>query len=271
MIASRAAHQRNLTVDGIRVNIPTMTDAVTSIMAAVKQNRSFLVFTLNLSHVVQMKERGEFYDAYKRAHFVTADGFPIAVLGRMIGIPIKRTTGSDMLVPLCEEASRSDLPIFLLGSDDSTLAKSKQRLLTRFPDLRIVGSYSPDMPFDPHSADADEAIERIKDSGARLCFLALGAPRQEVFASRCFDRVPGLGLLCFGAALDFLAGTQERAPMFAQRAGLEWAWRAIREPRRLAPRYAQCLAVLPGLVADTIPQILNTHFGKNPGTQRWRH
>jgi exopolysaccharide biosynthesis WecB/TagA/CpsF family protein len=95
-----------------------------------------------------------------------------------------------------------------------------------------------------------------------LCFLALGAPRQELFASRCIDELDGTACLCIGAALDFIAGTQVRAPMFTQRAGLEWAWRMLKDPRRLAPRYARCAAAVPRLIAGTLPQILNARMRK---------
>ena len=95
--------------------------------------------------------------------------------------------------------------------------------------------HSPGRGFDPYSAEADDAIERVRASGARLCFLALGSPRQEIFAARCLDRIPGIGLLCIGASLDFIAGTQVRAPRLAQRMGLEWFWRAVLNPKRLAP------------------------------------
>ncbi|OQW54199.1 MAG: glycosyl transferase [Proteobacteria bacterium SG_bin9] len=267
MIATSEDLQNNLTVGGISVNLPTMTDAVNAVIAASYRKESFAVFTLNLSHVVQMRARSDFYDAYRSAEFVTADGMPIAMLGRMVGMEIERTTGSDMLTPICDAASFHDLPVFLMGANETTLAESRRRLLARHHGLRIVGSYVPDVPFDPLSSDADTAIAKIRASGARLCILALGAPRQEVFAIRCRDEVQGVGMLCFGAALDFLAETQERAPLAAQKVGLEWAWRAFREPRRLGPRYLQCLAVLPSLIAETVPQILHAHLG----TYRWRH
>lgn len=267
MNALREASRNNLTIGGISVNLPTMTHAVDAVVAATRQERSFAVFTLNLSHVVQMRAGSDFHTAYRRADFVTADGFPIAVLGRLVGMEIRRTTGSDMLTPVCEAASRHDLPVFLMGASETTLAESECRLLAQHDGLRIVGTYVPAAPFDPYSVDADVAIGRIRASGARLCILALGAPRQEIFAIRCRDEISGLGMLCFGAALDFLAETQQRAPLAAQRSGLEWAWRLLREPRRLGPRYLQCLAVLPSVVAETIPQILHAHLG----IYRWRH
>jgi exopolysaccharide biosynthesis WecB/TagA/CpsF family protein len=163
---------------------------------------------------------------------------------------------------LCEAAGKKGLPIFLFGSDRPTLDKTAAELRKRYQGLQIVGTFAPGRNFEAYSSEADTAIAQIRASGAKLCFLALGAPRQEVFASRCIDELDGTGCLCFGAALDFIAGTQVRAPMFTQRAGLEWAWRMLRDPRRLGPRYARCAAAVPRLIASTLPQILNARMRK---------
>jgi len=254
--------QRNLTVNGVTINVPSITNAVASIVSAAQHGENFSVCTLNLDHVVKLQQRSDFRAAYHRAKFVTADGFPIVMLSRLLGTRIERTTGADLVEPLCREAGKKGLPIFLLGSDDHTLATTARRLAKRFKGLKVAGYYAPGSNFDPGSREADIAIGNIRASGARLCFIALGAPRQELFAARCLDELDGTGMLCIGAALDFIAGTQERAPSVAQKYGLEWAWRMLREPRRLGPRYARCAAVVPGLVARTIPQIVNARMRK---------
>ena len=113
-----------------------------------------------------------------------------------------------------------------------------------------------------YSSEADVAIDSIRASGARLCFVALGAPRQELFAARCLDELTEPACCASAPALDFIAGTQTRAPSIARKVGLEWAWRMLREPRRLGPRYARCMAVVPRLVARTIPQIVQARMRK---------
>jgi exopolysaccharide biosynthesis WecB/TagA/CpsF family protein len=262
MLDVQTRQQPNLTVDGITINVPSLPEAVSSIVSAAQQGDSFSVCTLNLDHVVQLQQRSDFRAAYRRARFVTADGFPIVVLSRLVGTPVKRTTGADLVEPVCQEARTRGLPIFLLGSNDRTLSLTAKRLSERFQGLKVAGYYAPGANFDPHSSEADFAIERIRASGAKLCFVALGAPRQELFAARCLDALNGTGLLCIGAALDFIAGTQTRAPSLTQQLGLEWAWRMLREPRRLGPRYARCIAIVPRLVARTIPQIVNARMRK---------
>ena len=110
----------------------------------------------------------------------------------------------------------------------------------------ISGTLSPPLGFDPTSHAADTAGRSIADSGARLCFVALGAPKQELFTDRMRSNGHEIGFVCIGAALDFIAGTQRRAPMIFRRTGMEWFWRLANNPRRLALRYGRCV----GLLAD---------------------
>lgn len=254
--------QPSLTVDGITINVPSLPEAVSSIVSAAQHGDNFSVCTLNLDHIVQLQQHASFRAAYRRARFVTADGFPIVVLSRLMGTRIERTTGADLVEPVCAEARRKGLSVFLLGSNDHTLNMTAQLLTERYRGLQIAGRFAPGPGFDPYSSEADAAIERIRGSGAKLCFVALGAPRQELFAARCLDELNGTGVLCIGAGLDFIAGTQSRAPSIARKTGLEWAWRMLREPRRLGPRYVRCMTVVPRLVARTIPQIVQARMRK---------
>jgi exopolysaccharide biosynthesis WecB/TagA/CpsF family protein len=256
----RTQLQPNLTVDGITINVPSLPHAVSSIVSAAQQGDNFSVCTLNLDHVVQLQQHANFRAAYRRARFVTADGFPIVVLSRLIGTRIERTTGADLVEPICAEARTTGRSIFLLGANDRTLQVTAHRLSERFKGLKIAGCLAPGPGFDPYSSEADAAIECIRASGAKLCFVALGAPRQELFAARCLDELDGTGVLCIGAALDFIAGTQSRAPSIARKTGMEWAWRMLREPRRLGPRYVKCMTVVPRLVARTLPQIVQARM-----------
>ncbi len=249
-------------VEGIAINISSLREAVTAIGAAARQAQGFCVFTLNLDHCAKLRIDRGFRDAYRRASFVTADGFPIVMLGRLAGVRLRRTTGADLAEPVCAEAAHSRLPLALFGPNGRTLQRAQTRLRQRIRGLQIVDAFAPGPNFDPESLEGDLAIERIRQSGARICLVALGAPRQEVFAARCMDMVPGMGLVCVGAALDFIAGTEQRAPPFFQNYGLEWLWRLSSNPRRLASRYLRCAAVVPRLIADAIPQAISTRRGR---------
>jgi exopolysaccharide biosynthesis WecB/TagA/CpsF family protein len=115
--------------------------------------------------------------------------------------------------------------------------------------LTIAGVFAPPQGFNPTSEDARRCIETIGNSGADLCFVALGAPKQELLADYGKSLLPNVSFVCIGAGLDFIAGTQVRAPHWMQHWGLEWLWRAGSDPQRLLYRYLLCMVALPGLLA----------------------
>ncbi|WP_426528030.1 WecB/TagA/CpsF family glycosyltransferase [Bradyrhizobium sp. McL0615] len=207
------------------------------------------VFTLNLDHIVKMRKDAMFYEAYRRAGLITADGFPIVLACSLQGKQVSRVAGSDLIAPIIAEAARSDKSIYLFGSNSHVLNKTSRLLKERNTGLTIAGVFAPPQGFDPASEDARRCIEAIGSSGADLCFVALGAPKQELFADYSKRLLPHVSFVCIGAGLDFIAGTQVRAPYWMQRCNLEWLWRAAGNPRRLLYRYLLCMIALPGILA----------------------
>ena len=94
-------------------------------------------------------------------------------------------------------------------------------------------------------------LEQIRAAQLDILFLALGTPKQENFAGQRLDEMGAKVTVCVGAAVDFVAGRQRRAPRLLRRLGLEWAYRAVHEPRRLIPRYARSAPVFLRAVART--------------------
>ena len=229
-------------VDGGFLNIKDIEDAIAKVEHRLKSNEGFTFYTMNLDHLSKLKRHSSFRTLYNRASFVSADGWPVALLAaRRDGV--SRTTGADLVGPLCDMAAREQYPIFLLGSTQKVLSKTANTLQSRYPALRIVGEIAPPFDFEPRSAFAVRYAEAIASSNARLCFVALGAPTQETFADFASEICPRTGFLCVGAALDFIAGAQSRAPRLFQRLGMEWTWRWALSPRRLGRRYLQSAGV----------------------------
>lgn len=224
-------------VDGQRINIDTMETAVSTSIERARRGVGFTFFTLNLDHLCKRREFEDFRACYERATFISADGAPIVWLGRAVRAPLTRTTGADLLRPLVAEAARTGVSVYFFGTSEKVLGETIAILRRDYPDLIVAGAESPPMGFDPKSADAIAAAERISASGAGLCFVALGAPKQEIFADLALNHAPKVGFLCVGAALDFISGAQKRAPEFMARNGLEWLWRLSLNPRRLFVRY----------------------------------
>ncbi len=153
--------------------------------------------------------------------------------------------GSDLVQPLAALAATDGVPVALVGSSNDALRDATKVLKTQFNDLSVVAQIAPAYGLDPSGEEAGRILKQVKDSGARLCFLALGAPKQELLAARGRREAPAVGFASVGAGLDFLGGHQRRAPQVMRTIGLEWLWRALGDPVRLIPRYVRCFAILP--------------------------
>jgi exopolysaccharide biosynthesis WecB/TagA/CpsF family protein len=235
-------------VDGWPINVPNLSSAVSQIIQTANQSEGFAVFTLNLDHLDKLRRSASFRHAYAKAKYVTADGAPVAMLASRQGTRVERTTGSDLVLPLATAAARESISIYLYGTTADILASATLTLKQHAGfNLVIAGTDSPAWGFEPDGPEADAALERIEASGARLCLVALGAPKQELFAARAVERGTKIGFVCIGAGLDFLSGAQIRAPQFMQSHGLEWLWRLALSPRRLASRYFRCALLMADL------------------------
>ncbi len=220
---------------------------LTDLDAAFGQGRGFAVATLNLDHLVKMARDAEFAAAYRAQTHVVADGNPVVWLRALMRRPVALVPGSELIVPLAALAARRGVPIALYGSDQATLDLAADRLESDRPGLQVAARIAPATGFDPAGPVAAADLARLAASGARLVFLALGAPKQEILAARGLALQPSLGFVSIGAGLDFIAGRQVRAPLWVRRIAMEWAWRMVSHPRRLSRRYWDCALVLPGL------------------------
>lgn len=233
----------------IAVTVPNQAALLTDLRARFEAGQGFSVATLNLDHVVKLARDPAFRQAYAAQTHVTADGNPVVWLSRLAGQgDVELVTGSDLVGPVAAVAAETGTPVALFGATDEALQVAAEAMVARYPGLNIALTLAPPMGFDPDGEAAGEAIEALRRSGARLVFLALGAPKQERFAARAQAALPQTGFLSIGASLDFIAGTQTRAPVWVRRLALEWVWRLLGNPKRLAGRYAACFMILPGLV-----------------------
>lgn len=232
----------------IRVNTPDAPAALAEAGRRFDAGEGFALATLNLDHLVKLRTDAAFRRAYAAQDIVVADGNPVVWLSRLAGRPVALVPGSDLVLPLVRLAAAKGVTVALVGSTEAALAGAAARLESDVPGLRVVARIAPPFGFDPAGDQAAAVLAQVAASGARLCLLALGAPRQEMLAARGRDLAPAVGFASVGAGVDFLAGHQRRAPAWVRRLALEWVWRMGSSPRRLVPRYARCAAILPGQV-----------------------
>ena len=236
----------------LRVNVTSLAQILDDLRTRLAQGQGFSVATLNLDHVVKLRDLPEFRDAYRTHSHVTADGNPIVWLSRLAGEQMSLVPGSDLLVPVIELAVSVRAPVALYGSTEDSLKRTAEVLRAKYPEIIISACIAPEMGFDPDGPDAAAHIETLKETGIRLCLIALGAPKQECFAARAQKSAPQIGFMSIGAGLDFISGHQRRAPRLVRFLAIEWLWRLMLSPTRLAGRYLRCFMILPKLVRTAL-------------------
>ncbi|MGO9488776.1 MAG: WecB/TagA/CpsF family glycosyltransferase [Solirubrobacteraceae bacterium] len=190
--------------------------------------------------VMSAREDPEAAAAVDAATLVVPDGQPLVWALRALGhARATRVYGPDLMVAFCARAAERGIPIYLYGGRTAAaLALLESRLRDRFPGLRIAGGYSP--PFRALNAEEErEVLAGINASEAAVVWVGTGQPKQEKWMHSTRARLDAPLLVGVGAAFDFHAGLVSQAPAWMQRAGLEWAYRLSREPRRLWRRYAR--------------------------------
>lgn len=236
----------------VGVNVATQAALFHAVTRRFDGGDGFALATLNLDHLSKLPHDPIFATAYRAHDLVVADGRPVVWLAQFARQPLELMPGSDMILPLCEVAARSGVTVALVGSSDDALAGAAAALEKQVEGLKVCFTHAPPYGFDPEGPEADAILADLAQSGARLCFIALGAPKQEIFAARGRQIAPAVGFASIGAGLDFLSGHQVRAPKLMRMMALEWLWRAAQNPRRMIPRYAKCFAILPSLVLEAL-------------------
>ncbi len=215
---------------GCRVDAVGRDAAVERIVAFANAGGAAVVVTLGVEMVMAARRDPAFRDAINGAALVTCDTIGLLLASKLRRGPLReRVTGVELVDELARRsAARGDVRLYLLGGAGDTAARAADTLRRRFPGVAIAGAR--DGYFDERESGAVAAA--IRASGANVLLAGLGFPKQELWLTRHLAATgcgAGIGV---GGSLDVYAGNVLRAPALLQRAGLEWAYRLAREPRR---------------------------------------
>jgi N-acetylglucosaminyldiphosphoundecaprenol N-acetyl-beta-D-mannosaminyltransferase len=225
---------------GIPLAISDYEEVLDWMEAMIATNSPGYVTAVAVNLVMLAQEEPDTLAATLGATLAVPDGMPLVWALHALGhARATRVYGPDLMAAFCARAARNGTPMYLYGGrHPGGSALLEERLLERFPGLRIVGRSSP--PFRPLTPEEDaHEIEQINASGASVVWVGTGQPRQEQWMHRIRERLSPPLLVGVGAAFDFHAGLVSQAPAWMQRNGLEWIYRLSREPRRLWRRYAR--------------------------------
>jgi N-acetylglucosaminyldiphosphoundecaprenol N-acetyl-beta-D-mannosaminyltransferase len=225
---------------GIPLDPTVLPAAADSILVRVETSAGGYVCVRDVHGVILCQDDAELLDIHRRAAMVTTDGMPLVWGVRRMGFPAAaRVYGPELMAEVIGRRV-GVLRHFLFGSTPAVLEALRSSLERSFPGVQIVGAHSP--PFsEPTTEQRDHAVNLVRDSKADIVWVGLSTPKQERWMAAHADTLSPAVLIGVGAAFDFLAGTKPQAPDWMKRAGLEWSFRLLTEPRRLGRRYLKVI------------------------------
>ncbi len=221
---------------GLEVDTGPYPSFIHEIGKLAKEKGSAYVCVANVHMLVEAYQEEEFAKVVNAADIVTPDGMPICLgLEHFYGIKQDRVAGMNLLPDLLTNAATKKIPVYIYGGDPKLKPLFDTYAQTHLPGLDLRGFYCP--PFRPLSeTEENQVIKQINDSGAQLILVSLGCPKQEKWMAAMKGRINGC-MVGIGGAMPVMLGIKKRAPVWMQKASLEWLYRLIQEPARLHKRY----------------------------------
>lgn len=222
---------------GVAVDPLTLTEACDAFRELIAMRVPALVFSVNVDTWTKLRQDEELRSVYAAADLILVDGTPLVWVARMLRTPLPgRVSGSDFFPMFCGLAAREGYRVFLFGANPGVADRARDALQRQHPGL-IVSTYSPPFGFERDEHENRRAIEAVRRAKPDVLFVALPQPRQEKWLARHRQDLDVPVSMGVGSSFDYLAGRLRRAPLWMQRAGLEWFYRLMQEPGRLWKRY----------------------------------
>ncbi len=225
---------------GVRVHLVTMNGAVAYIKTLIRRGGYHQVVTVNGAMLVQAVRDPRAKALLNSAALATPDGMGVLLAGRILGTRFpERVPGINLVGALCAMAAREEFRLYLLGASPEVIEAAATAIQARYRGVEIAGVHQGYL----NEGDVPELLADIRASRPHLLLVGMGWPRQEEWLAAHRNSLGSVVCIGVGGTFDVLAGRSQRAPEWMQRAGLEWAYRGIREPQRW-----RVIATLPWLL-----------------------
>ncbi|MDW3686384.1 WecB/TagA/CpsF family glycosyltransferase [Cupriavidus sp. CV2] len=225
--------QRKIEIFGVHAHALSMSETLDVIDQRLAAGKFTQHVVVNVAKIVNIQDDHDLAESVKACDIVNIDGMGVVWGARLLGHDIpERVAGVDLFLQLVARAAERQYPIYLLGAEQAVVEQVVAKLRRLHPDLPVAGWHH------GYFWDDEEAlVEKVRESGARLLFVAITSPRKENFINRWKSRLGVDFVMGVGGTFDVVAGKVNRAPLWMQRSGLEWLYRVIQEPRRMWKRY----------------------------------
>jgi len=216
-----------------RMNAVSMKETVALIKASIHSGNFFQHVVVNVAKLVNMQKDKTLHESVQSCDLINIDGQGVVLGARFCGHDVpERVAGVDLFHELLNMSQQEGFPVFLLGASEAVVSKTKTRVEGLYPNLEVAG-YHHGYFWD----DEEAVVNQIKQSGAKLLFVAITSPKKENFINKWQDKLGVNFVLGVGGTFDVVAGKVKRAPNWMQKYGLECLYRVLQEPRRMFMRY----------------------------------
>jgi N-acetylglucosaminyldiphosphoundecaprenol N-acetyl-beta-D-mannosaminyltransferase len=238
------ARETSVAILGVAIDNLTMQEVLDAVEAEIAEGGFHQIATANVDFLINSVHDEELRETLVRCDIVLADGMPLVWASHLLGTSLKeRVTGIDLLPQLARLSAQRGFRIFLLGASEESSAGTARWMQENFPGVCIVGRHCPDhQPLEQMAHE--DILSRIEEARPDILLVAFGNPKQEKWLAMHRHRLKVPVCIGVGGSFDFLSGRVSRAPLWMQRYGLEWLYRTIQDPARLAKRYASNLVGL---------------------------
>jgi N-acetylglucosaminyldiphosphoundecaprenol N-acetyl-beta-D-mannosaminyltransferase len=213
----------------------TFEEAVAQISAALENRERLHVGVGNMDMVMKTREIPEFADIFNACGLIICDGVPVTWAGKALGTPLKgRVSGTDMVWECAAVSERIGITVALIGAQFDTTQRAAEAMAARYPKAQL---HAFPTPYPLTDEENDKLLATIRESGADMVLVALGAPKQERWIRDHLEASGACVGIGIGSAFDIISGDLPRAPRWMRDNGLEWLHRTFQDPRRLLRRY----------------------------------
>ena len=216
---------------GMPVDRLGMNETLRVLESFVAEKRPHLVVTADASGIVQAQDDPEFQELFKSADLITPDSIGVIWAAKRKGMPItERVSGVDLVDRICGLSADKGYRIFFLGAAPGVAELAAEKMRLKHPGCNIVGARHGFFPADSDAIIAQEVAETQPD----FLFVAMGIPRQEKFIKATEGIINASVSMGVGGSFDVFSGKVRRAPKFFQALLLEWLWRLLQNPKKIA-------------------------------------
>jgi N-acetylglucosaminyldiphosphoundecaprenol N-acetyl-beta-D-mannosaminyltransferase len=225
---------QRITMMGCQVDNLSMEETLVKVEEFIRSGQPHQHVVVNVDKLVKASRDPDLRRIINECALINVDGMPVVWASRLLGKPLKeRVAGVDLFEALMQRAGEKGWRVFLLGARDEVVQAVRSTYERKYPRLVVAGCR------DGYFSDAQEAqvAEQVRASRADLLFVAISSPKKEQFLGRWQGAMQVPFAMGVGGTFDVAIGRVRRAPRWMQKAGLEWFFRFLQEPRRMFRRY----------------------------------